>query len=60
MYAIRSYYALYHGIARGSFHDLWIEEGTAEITQVMSSRVAWAPPTEATLASGGTAFGTPP
>ena len=26
----------------GSFHEVWIEEGTAEVSQVMSSRIAWA------------------
>ncbi len=34
--------SLYHSLARGAFHSLWIEEGTAEIAQTMSSRVAWA------------------
>jgi hypothetical protein len=42
--------SLYHGVARGAFHSLWIEEGTAEISQTMSSRVAWA-------AVGGPAVG---
>lgn len=42
--------SLYHGTARGAFHRIWIEEGTAEISQVMSSRVAWA-------AVGGPAVG---
>ncbi len=49
--------SLYNGIQRGSpgpadFHELWIEEGTAEISQGMSSRVAWA-------ATGGPALGQP-
>ena len=34
--------SLYHATARGTFHSLWIEEGTAEVSQAMSSRVAWA------------------
>ena len=34
--------SLYNGIARGAFHDTWIEEGTAEVAQTKSSRVAWA------------------
>jgi hypothetical protein len=42
--------SLYHGIARGAFHPTWIEEGTAEVSQVMSSRIAWA-------ATGGPAVG---
>jgi len=42
--------SLFHGVARGAFHSLWIEEGTAEISQTMSSRVAWA-------AVGGPAVG---
>jgi hypothetical protein len=33
--------SLYHGVARGDFHDTWIEEGTAEISQTISSRMAW-------------------
>lgn len=43
--------SLYHSIARGAFHSLWIEEGTAEIAQTMSSRAAWA-------ATGGPPLGT--
>jgi hypothetical protein len=42
--------SLYNSIQRGSFNDLWIEEGTAVISQVMSSRIAWA-------ATGGPALG---
>ncbi|MBT8489091.1 MAG: Ig-like domain-containing protein, partial [Gemmatimonadetes bacterium] len=42
--------SLYHGVARGSFHNIWIEEGTAEVAQTMSSRIAWA-------AVGGPAVG---
>jgi hypothetical protein len=42
--------SLYHGIRRNAFHPTWIEEGTAEISQVMSSRIAWA-------ATGGPAVG---
>jgi hypothetical protein len=34
--------SLYHSIARGDQHSLWVEEGTAEVSQVMSSRIAWA------------------
>lgn len=35
--------SLYHGILRPSgFNELWIEEGTADVSQVMSSRIAWA------------------
>lgn len=33
--------SLYNSVARGAFHRIWIEEGTAEISQVMSSRIAW-------------------
>jgi len=47
--------SLYHSVRRGNgnptFHPTWIEEGTAEISQTMSSRVAWA-------AVGGAALGT--
>lgn len=42
--------SLYHSVARGQFHRIWIEEGTAEISQTMSSRAAWA-------AVGGPAVG---
>lgn len=42
--------SLYHSVARGSFHNIWIEEGTAEVAQTMSSRIAWA-------AVGGPAVG---
>jgi len=34
--------SLFNSIARGAFHSTWIEEGTAEISQTMSSRIAWA------------------
>ena len=34
--------SLNRGIQRGSFHPTWMEEGRAEVAQVMSSRVAWA------------------
>ncbi len=34
--------SLYHSVARGSFHNIWVEEGTAEVAQTMSSRIAWA------------------
>ncbi len=34
--------SLHNSVARGTFHDLWIEEGTAEISQTMSSRAALA------------------
>jgi hypothetical protein len=41
--------SLFHAVAREriygpgqGFHDIWIEEGTAEVSQTMSSRVAWA------------------
>jgi len=41
--------SLYHAVAREArygpgtgFHDIWIEEGTAEVSQTMSSRLAWA------------------
>jgi hypothetical protein len=49
--------SVYHGILRGSyvnpdFNDLWIEEGTAEISAEMSSRLAWA-------ATGGPAVNSP-
>ena len=43
--------SLYHGVARREFHDNWIEEGTAEISQTISSRLAWA-------GIGGPAVGT--
>jgi hypothetical protein len=41
--------SLYNSIERGSmngggppsFNELWIEEGTAEVSQIMSSRIAW-------------------
>lgn len=42
--------SIYNGIQRGGFHRTWIEEGTAEIAQTMSSRIAWA-------ATGGPAVG---
>ncbi len=42
--------SLYNGVRRGSFHNTWIEEGTAEVAQTMSSRIAWA-------ATGGPAVG---
>lgn len=42
--------SIYNGLRRGRYHDVWVEEGTAEISQVMSSRIAWA-------ASGGPAIG---
>ncbi|NIR36256.1 MAG: hypothetical protein GWN71_19090, partial [Gammaproteobacteria bacterium] len=42
--------SLYHSVARGAFHNIWIEEGTAEVAQTMSSRIAWA-------AVGGPAVG---
>ena len=50
--------SLYNTVARernlagNAFHDLWVEEGTAEISQTMSSRIAWA-------AIGGPAVGEP-
>jgi hypothetical protein len=34
--------SIYHSLARGASHSLWVEEGTAEISQVMASRYAWA------------------
>ncbi|MDX1495515.1 MAG: hypothetical protein R3253_15715, partial [Longimicrobiales bacterium] len=34
--------SLFHSVARGAFHNIWIEEGTAEVAQTMSSRIAWA------------------
>jgi len=34
--------SLYNSIARGAFHPTWMEEGTAEISGEMSSRIAWA------------------
>lgn len=37
--------SIYRRVVNGPpvpFHDVWIEEGTAEIAQVMSSRIAWA------------------
>jgi hypothetical protein len=34
--------SLYNSIQRGGFLSVWVEEGTAEISQVMSSRIAWA------------------
>lgn len=43
--------SLFHSVARQSFHNIWIEEGTAEIAQTMSSRIAWAD-------VGGPALGT--
>lgn len=46
--------SLYHSVRRGAgreFHPLWIEEGTAEISQTMSARIAWE-------ATGGPALGT--
>jgi hypothetical protein len=45
--------SLYNGLQRlgpVKFNDLWIEEGTAEVAQVMSSRIAWA-------ATGGPTLG---
>lgn len=42
--------SLFHSVARGAFHNIWIEEGTAEVAQTMSSRIAWA-------AVGGPAVG---
>jgi hypothetical protein len=42
--------SLYHSLVRGRFHETWIEEGTAEISQVMSSRIAFA-------SAGGTPIG---
>ncbi|MDH3272292.1 MAG: Ig-like domain-containing protein [Gemmatimonadota bacterium] len=33
--------SLYNSTLRGAFHSIWIEEGTAEISQTMSSRIAW-------------------
>jgi hypothetical protein len=51
--------SLFHAVAREGvygagqgFHDIWIEEGTAEVSQTMSSRVAWA-------SIGGTPIGEP-
>jgi len=44
--------SVYNGLVRGSLHDLWIEEGTARVSQVMASRIAWA-------ATGGPALGEP-
>ena len=45
--------SLFNSIARGNeFHELWVEEGTAEIAQGTASRVAWA-------ANGGPALGDP-
>lgn len=49
--------SLYNGIQRGSllnpeFNDLWIEEGTADLSAEMSSRIAWA-------ATGGPAVNAP-
>lgn len=46
--------SLYNGVSRNTsprFHATWIEEGTAEVAQTKSSRVAWA-------AVGGPALGT--
>ena len=34
--------SIYNGVQRGAFHPTWMEEGRAEIAQVMSSRIAWA------------------
>ena len=44
--------SLFNSLARNpmAFHPLWIEEGTAEISQTMASRIAWA-------AVGGPALG---
>ncbi|MGD8871175.1 MAG: Ig-like domain-containing protein [Gemmatimonadota bacterium] len=43
--------SLYNGIQRPTgFNDIWVEEGTAEVSQEMSSRYAWA-------ANGGPAVG---
>lgn len=44
--------SLYNSIQRGAFLSVWVEEGTAEISQVMSSRIAWA-------ATGGPGIGVP-
>jgi len=48
--------SLYNGFLRGGtnldFHDLWVEEGTADISSEMSSRIAWA-------ATGGPAVNAP-
>lgn len=49
--------SLYNGIERGGsgsadFNDLWVEEGTAEVSLEMASRIAWA-------ANGGPAVGDP-
>jgi len=49
--------SVYNGILRGSlanplFHERWIEEGTAEISAEISSRIAWA-------ATGGPAVNEP-
>lgn len=42
----------YNGWARGQSHPTWIEEGSADISLVLSSRVAWA-------ATGGPAIDVP-
>ncbi len=42
--------SLYNRIASGSFHPTWMEEGTAEISGELASRIAWA-------ANGGPAVG---
>jgi hypothetical protein len=51
--------SLFNGIQRGNlaagppvFHDLWVEEGSAEVAQSTASRIAWA-------AVGGPALGQP-
>ncbi len=33
--------SLYKSFSRGSFHPLWIEEGTADVAKETSSRLAW-------------------
>ncbi|MCG6988338.1 MAG: Ig-like domain-containing protein, partial [Gemmatimonadetes bacterium] len=42
--------SLYDRLVNGTFHPTWVEEGTAEISGEMSSRIAWA-------ANGGPAVG---
>lgn len=42
--------SIYHAVRRGAFHPTWMEEGRAEIAQILSSRIAWA-------ATGGPAVG---
>jgi hypothetical protein len=42
--------SLYDRLVNGTFHPTWMEEGTAEISGEMSSRIAWA-------ANGGPAVG---